>query len=139
MESFKIILVGFSSFPLKSRHISRTTRSALFPAPCFIGCAQNQRWCTSLGSAELSQLWPTGSGREYKLLQVAHAYLSVVLNCSSFCHPVYHLQPPPPAAADPPPLLRQLFPFPQDTQHEGRGRDEAAVGMGGGEKTIHRE
>jgi hypothetical protein len=122
-ESFKIIVVGFSSFPLKSRHIGQTTESTLFPAPCLIGCAQKQRWCTSLGSAELSQLWPTGSGREYKLLQAAHAYLSVVLNCSSFCHPVYHLQPPPPAAADPPPPSSASC-FPSPRTHNMRGEDE---------------
>ncbi len=52
--------------------------------------------------------------REYELFQEAHAYLSVVRNCSSFCHPLCRLQPAPPAAAETPsPQAVSLTPEPE--------------------------
>ncbi len=57
--------------------------------------------------------------REYELFKEAHTYLTFVLNCSCFCHHVYHLQPPPPAAVETP-SPRQLFLLPPRT-HKRRG------------------
>jgi hypothetical protein len=63
--------------------------------------------------------------REYELLKEAHAFLSVIINCSSFCHPVYPLPPQPAVPLTPGHNMR------------GSGWGEAAAGVG--EQTIHRE
>jgi hypothetical protein len=53
------------------------------------------------------------------LLTEAHAYLSVVLNCSRFSLPASCLSPPPPATTDHPPhTVCQLFPLFQNTHGE---------------------
>ncbi len=62
------------------------------------------------------KIWP----REYELLTEAHAQLSVVLNCSRFCLPVYCLPPPTPCYCRPPPAS-QLFPLPQTHTEWGSG------------------
>jgi hypothetical protein len=81
--------------------------TAVSSAPLWICCIGREEWfinCTGgyNGIFKLVCIEITCRAREYELLTEAHAYFSVVLNCSRFFHPVFCLLPPNPCCCLPP-------------------------------------